>query len=111
MATLLPAPRGKRSAFAGHGYRHGKTIRCPAHREDKSQPLTRSSGLCQNLPRNRRTRTVSPACWLSSSYPSLVCPDSDAVLAVRANASRTGGEDGEEVHPKVVGVRPVLGGC
>src|SRR5450432_1926569 len=97
-------------AFADHRHRRGTAIRWPAHREDKCQPLTRSSGLCQNLPRNRRTRTVSPACWLSSSYASLVCPDSDAVFAVCANASRTGGENGKEVHPKVVGVRPALGG-
>ena len=48
--------------------------------------------------------------WLSFSYASLVCPDSDAVFAVCANASRTGGENGQEVHPKVVGVRPVPGG-
>src|ERR1035438_878634 len=88
----------------------GTALRCPAYREDKCQPLPRSSGLCQNLPRHKRTRTVSPTCGCSSSYPSLVCPDSDAVFAVCANASRTGGENGQEVHPKVVGVRPVLGG-
>jgi site-specific recombinase XerD len=46
-----------------------------------SEPLTSSSGLCQNLPRNGRTRTVSPARWRSSSYASLVCPyPEDAVL-------------------------------
>ena len=76
---------------ADHRHRHGAAIRCPAYREDKCQPLPRSSGLCQNFPRHRRTRTVSPACWLSFSYASLVCPDSDAVFAVCANASRTGG--------------------
>ena len=76
----------------------------------KCQPFPRSPCLCQNLPRNRRTRTVSPTCRLSSCYPGLVCPDSDTVSAVCANASRTGGENSQEVHPKVVGVRPVPGG-
>src|ERR1019366_3725043 len=47
----------------------------------------------QHLPRSRRTRRVSPACWLSSSCASLVYLDSDAVFAVCANASRTGCEN------------------
>jgi hypothetical protein len=53
---------------------------------------------------------VSPTCWFSSCNPRLVCPDSDAVFAVCANASRTGCENSQEVHPAVVGVCPVPGG-
>ncbi len=37
-------------------------------------------------------------------------PDLTAVFAVCAIASRTGDENRPAVHPKVVGVRPVLGG-
>src|ERR1035441_6990693 len=110
MAALLPAPRGARPTFAGHRHRHGTAVRSPAHGEDEGQPLPRSPSLCQNLPRHRRTRTVSPTRWLSSYNPSLVCPDFDTVFAVCANASRTGGENSQEVHPKVVDVRPVPGG-
>ena len=82
-----------------------------AYGEDQCQPLPRSSGLSQNLPRGRRKRTVSATCWLSSYDPRLVCPDSEAIFAVCANASRTGGENDQKVYPKTVGVRPALGGC
>src|SRR6266567_8112469 len=111
MAALLPAPRGTRSGFAGHRYRNRTAIRCPAHGEDECQPLPRSQSLCQNFPRHRRTRTVSPTCWFSSCNPRLVCPDSDAVFAVCANASRTGCENSQEVHPAVVGISRYLEGA
>src|SRR5580700_4915808 len=110
MAALHAAPRGASSVFARHLRRRGATIRGPAHSGEESQPLPWSSCLCQTPHRGRRTGTISPACWFSPAYPRVVCPDADNVSAVCPNASGTGNENGKEVHPEVIGIRPVPGG-
>ena len=65
------------------------------------QPLPCPPSFRQNLSRRRRARAVSPTRWLPSFNPSLVRPDSDAVFAVCANASRTGAENSRKYIQKL----------